>query len=101
MKHRYLSIVGAVLLSLCGNVYGEDRVYIVVGVEHTSSPMNGTPANSKQETAFDMPYVGVKYYKHTWDMNIQFDVGHIIQSNEMSGSNPRFQFTIEKQFRIR
>ena len=48
-----------------------------------------------------MPYVGVKYHKADWDMNFQFDVGHVIQDTEMDGHNPRFEFRIEKQFRIK
>lgn len=80
--------------------YGDD-LYAVVGIEHTSSPMNGTPVNDREESSYDMPYVGLKYYKQTWDMTFQFDVGHVIQHDELHGDNPRFQFTVEKQFKIK
>lgn len=78
-----------------------DETYLLVGIEHFSSPTDGVPFNNKQETSVDMPYVGVKYHKADWDMNFQFDVGHVIQDTEMDGHNPRFEFRIEKQFRIK
>ena len=77
------------------------EVYLLVGIEHLSSPTDGEPFNKKQETAIDMPYVGIKYHKANWDMNFQFDVGHVLQNNEVDGHNPRFEFRIEKQFRIK
>ena len=79
----------------------QDEVYLLVGIEHLSSPTDGVPFNNKQETSIDMPYVGVKYHKASWDMNFQFDVGHVIQDTEMDGHNPRFEFRVEKQFRIK
>lgn len=79
----------------------QDEVYLLVGIEHLSSPTDGEPFNNKQETSIDMPYVGIKYHKASWDMNFQFDVGHVIQDTEIHGHNPRFEFRIEKQFRIK
>lgn len=79
----------------------QDEVYLLVGIEHLSSPTNGEPFNNKQETSIDMPYVGIKYHKASWDMSFQFDVGHVIQDTEIHGHNPRFEFRIEKQFRIK
>ena len=94
-------ISAAYLLAWSNGAEGNDHVYLLVGIEHTSSPMNGRPVNNDEESSYDMPYVGVKYYKQSWDMNFQFDVAHIIQDDELYGDNPRFQFTIEKQFRIK
>ena len=96
-------IVLVMLLVLFGHTVqaSQDEMYLLVGIEHLSSPTDGVPFNNKQETSVDMPYVGVKYHKAEWDVNFQFDIGHVIQDTEMGGHNPRFEFRIEKQFRIK
>ena len=98
-----IKIVLAMVLVLFSHAAraSQDEVYLLVGIEHLSSPTDGVPFNNKQETSVDMPYVGVKYHNVKWDMNFQFDVGHVIQDTEMDGHNPRFEFRIEKQFRIK
>ena len=94
--HRLLLI----LLLIAPSVHAEDDVYLVGGLKHLSSPTTGAPANSREELAYDMPYVGIKYHKKDWDMNIQFNIGHMIQSDDINGDNPRTEFIIEKQFNI-
>ena len=96
-------VVVFILVSLfCNAAYGSpDEVHLLVGIEHLSSPTDGVPFNNKQETSVDMPYIGIKYHRVDWDMNFQFEVGHVIQETEMDGHNPRFEFRIEKQFRIK
>ncbi len=96
-----IMLVAALLLISQATQATQDEVYLLVGIEHLSSPTDGEPFNKKQETAVDMPYVGIKYHKASWDMNFQFDVGHVLQNNEIDGHNPRFEFRIEKQFRIK
>ena len=63
--------------------------------------MNGTPVSGREERSYGMPYVGLEYHKQTWDMTFRFVVGHEIQDDELHGDNPRFQFTVEKQFKIK
>ncbi len=89
-----------VLLLLSPVAYAEDDVYLVGGFKHLSSPTTGEPLDNRDEVAYDMPYIGIKYHKESWDMNFQINVGHMIQGDELSGDNPRTEFIIEKQFNI-
>ena len=71
-----------------------------MGLNHLSAIQTGQPANDKLETAYDAPFVGIEYHKTSWDMVFESELIHIIQDEEMHGSNPRIQFTIKKRFRI-
>ena len=81
-------------------VNAEDDVYFVGGFKHLSSPTTAAPIDNRDEVAYDMPYIGIKYHKKSWDMNFQFNVGHMIQGDELAGDNPRTEFIVEKQFNI-
>ena len=100
MMNKIALVIFTVLFSHVAHT-SQDEVYLLFGIEHLSSPTDGEPFNDKREASIDMPYVGIKYHKASWDMNFQFDVGHVIQDTEMDGHNPRFEFRIEKQFRIK
>lgn len=81
-------------------VYAEDDVYFVGGAKHVSSPTTGEPMDNRNELSYDMPYVGIKYHKKSWDMNFQFNVGHMLNDDDINGDNPRTEFIIEKQWNI-
>jgi hypothetical protein len=94
--HRLLLI----LLLIAPVVHAEDDLYFVGGAKHVSSPTTGSPMDNRDELSYDMPYVGIKYHKKSWDMNFQLNVGHMIDVDEVNGDNPRTEFIIEKQFNI-
>ena len=77
-----------------------DEVYLTAGFNHLSALQTGAPANDKEETAYDAPFIGIEYHKTSWDMVIETELAHIIQDDELPGSNPRIQFSIKKRFRI-
>ena len=77
-----------------------DEVYLTAGFNHLSAIQTGAPANNKEETAYDAPFVGIEYHKTSWDMVFESELVHIIQDDEIHGSNPRIQFTVKKRFRI-
>ena len=77
-----------------------DEVYLTAGFSHLSALQTGAPANSKEETAYDAPFVGIEYHKTSWDVVFESELVHIIQDEEIHGSNPRIEFTIKKRFRI-
>ena len=77
-----------------------DEVYLTAGFSHLSAIQTGAPANDKEETAYDAPFVGIEYHKTSWDMVFESELVHIIQDDEIHGSNPRIQFTVKKRFRI-
>ena len=77
-----------------------DEVYLTAGFSHLSAIQTGAPANDKEETAYDAPFVGIEYHKTSWDMVFETRLIHIIQDEEMAGSNPRISFEIKKRFRI-
>ena len=77
-----------------------DEVYLTAGLSHLSALQTGAPVNDKEETAYDAPFVGIEYHKTSWDMVFETELIHIIQDEEIHGSNPRIQFTIKKRFRI-
>ena len=77
-----------------------DEVYLTAGFSHLSALQTGAPSNSKEETAYDAPFIGIEYHKTSWDMVFESQLVHIIQDEEMAGSNPRIEFTVKKRFRI-
>ena len=77
-----------------------DEVYLTAGFSHLSAIQTGPPSNSKEEMAYDAPFIGIEYHKTNWDMVFESQLIHIIQDEEMHGSNPRIQFTVKKRFRI-
>ena len=83
-----------------GAAYAEDDVYLIAGAKHLSSPTTGNPMDDRDELSYDMPYVGIKYHKKSWDMNFQFNMGHMLNADDIDGDNPRVEFTIEKQWNI-
>ena len=88
------------LLILSAHVSLADEVYLTAGLSHLSALQTGAPVNDKEETAYDAPFVGIEYHKTSWDMVFETELIHIIQDEEIHGSNPRIQFTIKKRFRI-
>ncbi len=77
-----------------------DEVYATIGLNHFSAVQTGPPANNKEELAYDAPFIGIEYHKTDWDMVFESRLIHIIQDDEMHGSNPRISFEIKKRFRI-
>ena len=77
-----------------------DEVYATIGLNHFSAVQTGPPMNDKRELAYDAPFVGIEYHKTDWDMVFETQLVHIIQDEEMHGSNPRISFTVKKRFRI-
>ena len=77
-----------------------DEVYLTAGFSHLSAIQTGAPANDKEETAYDAPFVGIEYHKTNWDMVFSSELVHIIQDDEIHGYNPRIQFTVKKRWRI-
>ena len=77
-----------------------DEVYLTAGFSHLSAIQTGPPVNDKPETAYDAPFVGIEYYKKSWDVTFESELVHILQDDEIHGNNPRIQFTVKKRFRI-
>ena len=77
-----------------------DEVYLTAGFSHLSAIQTGAPANDKEETAYDAPFIGIEYHKTSWDMVFETELVHIIQDDELPGNNPRIEFTVKKRFRI-
>ena len=77
-----------------------DEVYLTAGFSHLSALQTGPPANDKPEMAYDAPFIGIEYHKTSWDMVFETRVSHIIQDDEIDGSNPRISFEVKKRFRI-
>ena len=77
-----------------------DEVYATIGLNHLSAIQTGPPSNSNEEMAYDAPFIGIEYHKTNWDMVFESRLIHIIQDEEMHGSNPRISFEIKKRFRI-
>ena len=88
------------LLLLLTPLSHADEVYLTAGLSHLSAIQTGFPANNKEETAYDAPFIGIEYHKTDWDLSFETELIHIIQDDELQGNNPRIQFTIKKRFRI-
>ena len=88
------------ILTLAAPATIADEVYLTAGFSHLSAIQTGPPANSKEEMAYDAPFIGIEYHKTSWDMVFETELVHIIQDEEIHGSNPRIQFTVKKRFRV-
>jgi hypothetical protein len=95
--HKFLLLC---LIAGTSVVSAEDDVYFIAGAKHLSSPTTGNPMDDRDELSYDMPYAGIKYHKKSWDMNFQFNMGHMINADDIDGDNPRVEFIIEKQWNI-
>ena len=87
-------------LSLLSHTSFADEVYATAGFSHLSALQTGRPVNDKKETAYDAPFIGIEYHKTSWDMVFETELVHIIQDDEIHGSNPRINFSIKNRFRI-
>ena len=77
-----------------------DEVYLTAGFSHLSAIQTGPPVNDKLETAYDSTFVGIEYYKTSWDLTFESELIHVFQDDEIHGNNPRIQFRITKKVRI-